>query len=194
MGTATIIAVLPTGAQVSAQLENVDVETTPNPELGQLKITPITLSGMPAYGEITLTDNATATVMTNQNEAYPVAGAWGDDVAGASVAYDLTAGTLTILPGGAGLYLTICSLAFTSGAAPETVKFGLFKNGNPIPDHVAVSWTDTTTYPNSVTVSGIDNIAPGDVIDLRVTCLTAEGISVTVTNCNFSIIRQVITP
>jgi hypothetical protein len=95
--------------------------------------------------------------------------------------------TGSISPNSTGEYQTLAAIAFTSGASPNTIQFGIFKNNSLITDHVAFSWTDTATYPNTVTISGIDHIVAGDVLDVRARCTTAGSITITVTDCNFNI-------
>lgn len=42
-------------------------------------------------------------------------------------------------------------------------------------------------FPNTVPISGLDDIAQGDVVDLRVRCTTAAGVQIIVVSANFSI-------
>ena len=56
-------------------------------------------------------------------------------------------------------------------------------------DHVAYSWTDTNAFPTTSTIVGIDSIAIGDVLDLRVRCTTADNVTLTVTDSNFNVFR-----
>ena len=146
-----------------------------------------TTPAVEAVGEITITGSSTALTLTSQNTFYLVPGPWGEDLTPVNVTQDTTGGTLVPLV--AGKYQTLVTLAFTSLAAPETVQFQIFKNGSPIPDHVAISWTDTQTYPNTVTIVGVDRLAVNDILDLRAACLTAAGIALTVTDANFNIFR-----
>lgn len=143
--------------------------------------------GLSVDGEITLTGNAAATVLVVQNAWLPFAttAGWAADLAPQHMTLNLPAGTIS--PNLSGRFFMAATVAFTSPAGPELIEFAMFKNGAPIPDHIAVTWTDTNAFPNTVTLTGIDDIAAGDVVDLRARCTTAPNISVTVTDCNFSV-------
>lgn len=137
----------------------------------------------PNLGELVIDSNAAALTMTNQNQYYPITTGWTAGVSNKMTANPVPGSMQAIT---AGFYETLASIAFTSSAAPQTIVFGVFKNGVLIQDHIAVSWTDTTTYPNTVSIVGIDSLVVGDVLDLRVQCTTAAGIAITVTNANFN--------
>lgn len=134
-------------------------------------------------GEISVDSNAVAVTMTNQNQYYPITAGWVVGI-NQNVTPNATAGTLTIE--NAGIFETLAAIGFTSPNQPNTLFFGIFKNGTLIADHVAITWTDTVVYPNTVTVVGIDNLAVGDVLDVRVQCTTAAGVQITVTGANFN--------
>jgi hypothetical protein len=137
-----------------------------------------------AYGELVITGNAVATSLPTTGDWVKVAAGWApDEVNG--VTLDAGAGTMTVVQAGA--YQTLCAIAFTSADTPQTVEFGIFKNGALIPDHLVVSWTDTDTYPNTLTITGIDGLSTGDVLDLRARCTTADSVALTVTEANFNI-------
>ena len=133
-----------------------------------------------------LTSNASTNALASQGVFYAVTagGGWAHDIPPVNCTQDAN-GRLTA--GIAQRYETICTVAFTSAAAPNRLVFQLFKNGNPLSEHVAVTWTDTATYPNTVTITGLDDLVPGDVIDLRVACTTAADVTILVTDCNFAI-------
>lgn len=147
---------------------------------------PAAANGVGASAENHLAGNATATTMPVQNTFVPVASSgWSSDIAPRGMTTSAASGAITSQT--AGRFWIICSLAFTSGAAPQTVQFQVFKNGSPLISHSATTWTDTAAFPNTVSMTGLDDLAPGDVLDLRVRCTTAAGIAITVTDANLSI-------
>lgn len=138
-----------------------------------------------AYGELIIGSSAASLALTVQGTWYPVVSNWSsNEVSG--VTLTPAAGTMTIVS--AGVYQTACVINFTSPSAPNTVQFGIFKGNSLIADHLAISWLDTTTYPNNVAITGIVSLAVGDVISLRARCTTAAGTSVVPTDVNFSVL------
>lgn len=142
------------------------------------------ISILPSYGELVILDSSTPTDLTTQNDWYQVTAGWTVDQTN-NTTPNAEDGTITADV--AGQYLTLAAISFISGAAPETLQFGIFKNGSLISGHTGFSWTDTETYPNVVTLVGIDELAVGDVLDVRARCTTAPSIAITVQDCNFNI-------
>ncbi len=139
-----------------------------------------------AYGEMTITDNETSLTLTDQNAYYQIVSGWTADQVKDVVLDPVAANMVATV---AGQYKTTATIVFTSAEAAQTIQFNIFKNNNPISDHTAITWFNTTTFPNTVTADGIDMLNAGDVLDLRVQCLTAAGQVMTITDCNFNIER-----
>jgi hypothetical protein len=139
-------------------------------------------AAVPSSAEEKMSGNATPTVCTLQNVDYEIAGAWSHDLAPQDFTVDDVTGHMTCQK--AGRYWTVASLSFTSPGV-GSLAFSMFKNGAPIPGHKATTWISTNTYPNSVSISGIDDLVPGDVLSLMVRGTTGAGLSVTVTDANF---------
>jgi hypothetical protein len=137
-----------------------------------------------ACGEITMPAGVTPITLTVQNTWYPIVANWVADQVHNTT---LTAAAGTITSDIAGQYWIITTISFTSDVATEIIEFGTFKNDAVILDHVATTWADTATYPNTVTVSGIDALDVGDVLSLRVRCTSTAGVVLVPTRGNFSI-------
>lgn len=138
-----------------------------------------------AYAEMTINDGSTPLVLTTQNTFYPVTAEWTNDIAPMGMSIDTATGVIT--SNVTGTVQTLLQFSYISAAGPDTLIVQLFKNGEPIPDHAANTWIDSTTYPNSVTVTGLDNISIGDTFTVKVSCTTDNAISITPTYANFSL-------
>ena len=135
--------------------------------------------------EATLVANAATTTITTQNTFYQLAGTWTHDLTPAGGCSVDATGRITV--GATARYLLVATVSFSSASATNELTFAMFKNGTQVPDHVAKSWIDTSSYPNAVSISGIDDASAGDIYDLRVTCSTASGVVITPTDANFSL-------
>lgn len=155
-----------------------------NPGSSRVALQTALLDLLSASGEISLIGNLTTTTLTTQNAWYPIQGSWGSDLPPSNMSVQVPAGTIT--SNFAGRFLTVASLSFTSGSPTNTIEFGIFKNGVLIPSHASTTWLDTTSYPNAIPISGIDDLVVGDILDLRVRCLTSPSVTLVVTDCNFS--------
>jgi hypothetical protein len=136
--------------------------------------------------ELHLAGNVAVTSLVNQNQFYPIASdGWASDLPPLGMTTDFAAGSITVLQ--AGRYWTIATISYTTPDGPDTLQVQVFKNGVPLDSHVATTWTDSTEFPNSVTVSGIDQANAGDTYDVRIQCLTDPGTVLTVSGANLSI-------
>lgn len=140
---------------------------------------------VPSSAEITIVTGTTPMTLTLANTFYQCASDWTADISPINATIDTAAGTIT-----AGLTTrirTLCAVSYVSASSANTLEFQIFKNGTAIPSHAQTTWLDTTTFPNSVTIVGLDDVVPGDVLDLRVQCTTGAGVVLLVTSANFSI-------
>lgn len=141
--------------------------------------------GIGAYGELIVTGGSVATTMTIQNNFYLINGSWA---ANQVLNTTLTPASGTITIDIAGEYQTLCQLSYTTASSTiETIQFGIYLNNVALPSHNATSWVDTASFPNGVTLTGIASLSVGDVLDVRVACLTTAGLSITVTDANFNL-------
>jgi hypothetical protein len=141
--------------------------------------------GPPAFAEIDILSNVTATTLTSQNTWYQVSNGWSQGViTPVNTTVNATNGTITANV--AASFQMLCALSFTTAAAPNVIQFGLFKNGALDAGQEITTWTESTTYANSITISGMDTLNVGDVMDLRARCTTAAGIAITVSMANFN--------
>ena len=141
------------------------------------------VAGSTAFGEMTISNNATAVILTNRNQYYNV----GPFVAGDLNNFTYSSNTLTCLA--ASSYETIAAISFSSNTNGQKFSFGIFKNNQLITDHIAQTTTSSgeTTNIVTVTVAGIvSNINVNDTFDLRVLNSTSNTTTVTVVYCNFS--------
>jgi hypothetical protein len=138
-----------------------------------------------ASAEMHLAGNAVPTTMVVENTYYPIASSgWLSDLVPVGMTLNLAAGAITVQT--PGRYWTIVTLSYTAPGF-DTIAFQLFLNGAPLLSHSIITWTDTTSFPNAVTLSGIADLADGDVLDVRVASSTDPNVVITVTNANFSI-------
>jgi len=138
-------------------------------------------AGTPTFGELIIDASATPTAIPTQNTFVIVTGWTADQTS--LVTLDGPNGTITPTVGAE--YETHCTFDF-SCTAGHRYKFQLFKNGNPIAGHGRTMGT-VGVSDMSGAISGIDVLAPGDVLTLRVTSTTHSADSVIVENANFSI-------
>lgn len=147
----------------------------------------VTISTDPANAEATVVASVAATTITNVDTWYPITAGWGSDIT--PVGFTLTPGSGTVTALRAGRYFMAATVAFTSAEAPNTIKIGIFKNAAVIPEHIAITWLDTDTYPNTVTISGIDDLAVNDVLALKVLSSTNGSLDIVFSDINFSVFQ-----
>lgn len=139
----------------------------------------------PSSAEITILTGVTPLTLTLADTFYQLGADWTADLSPINASIDTAAGTITA--GIATRIRTDCAISYTSGSATSTLVFQVFKNGSPLPSHLQTTWADTVTFPNSITIVGLDDVAPGDVLDVRVKCTTGAGLVLLVTFANFSV-------
>ena len=136
----------------------------------------------PAYGEMIVLANNSGQALTNQLQ--PLRVAWGKDQAGYNVIVNPDAGTLSPTVGG---QYRIEYVASVGESAADVVHLQELKNDAAIPTHIAAFVASTTV--SNVTVSGIDHLKPGDVIQIAAQDLTADASTLTVYFANFTIVK-----
>ncbi len=144
-------------------------------------------TGVNVYGEMTITNNSTATTLTTQNTWYPITASWnlGDDFN--QMTGNTAVGSLTCTANSAAqANETLASLSLNFGNASETYQLAVFKNGNLITEH-ETELSGTTTSEISSTLSGIDTMSNGDVFQIFARCTTRSTTSITILRANFSV-------
>ncbi|MFI5397606.1 MAG: hypothetical protein ACHQ9S_18875 [Candidatus Binatia bacterium] len=141
------------------------------------------MPGASAYGEMKLVNNAVATAMTTVNLFYQITGYTLDDFN----AFAFSGSALQALVGGA--YLTNGSFTLASATTSnEVLLIQMFRNGVAISGHNASLKLTNTADVNSLSFTGvIDSVNAGDTFDVRISCTSGSGQSVTVTYSNVSI-------
>ena len=135
------------------------------------------------YGELYIADNVAPQAITLQNTFYVWTTAWVQSEL-LNMTADAAAGTLTAqVPG---IYRMTCALAASSSGASQVYEFALFRNGIYAADHSA-HFTLPNNVGNSCTLTGIINLAEGDVIDLRAQNVSSAGKSLLIEDANLSI-------
>lgn len=137
-----------------------------------------------SFGEMTITDNATATTLTNATTYYQQTAGWTagdlDDFT-----FDGTA-TLTCTRGGN--YQTLCSFSVSCDGANQVLRFAIFQNGSLITEHLVRMKLVNVTDVNTGTICGlVGGVKSGDTFDLRIYNETSAGKTVTISDANFSI-------
>jgi hypothetical protein len=134
--------------------------------------------------ELTIRNNGTAQTLTLQNTYYQWETGWGQDLTPVNATTDTAAGSVTMEA--TGRVTTLCMVNWSCDTATG-VRFNIFKNGNPAPQHLVAKDVVTINSADSNTIVGIDDCAIGDIYDLRVECTGTTGVAVTIYNANLSI-------
>jgi hypothetical protein len=139
-----------------------------------------------SFGEMFITGNATITARAVQNTWYKITPNWQSGLV-IAVTQTPAAGTVTIQ--NSGIYRLLCVLSFGSDGTYSGEEFGVFKNGVLLPDNVAYAWSDggSYTYKTQVTISGLVQLAAGDVLDLRTRNIDNPTTNIIVSDVNFNI-------
>ena len=93
----------------------------------------------------------------------------------------------SIIIGEPGAYAVVASISFT-GSANQDFDFQIFANGVELP-HTHNRRNSGTGGFGSVSISGLDRLITGDVVDLRVEDTTAANKNITIVNANLSVYR-----
>ena len=141
------------------------------------------MPGAAAYGEMKIVNNASATSLALQNAFYQITGFSLDDYNSFTFANN----ALTALYGGS--YLTVGTFSLASATTSnQIVQIQFFMNGVAISSHNVLLKLTNTSDVDSCTISGIiDGVPAGAVFDVRISCTSNAGQSITVQYANVTI-------
>ena len=150
-------------------------------------VPPVTGGGLGyvAYGQFYVEGNAVAQTLANQNQYYIINPTW---LAGLSSGMTPDVGNSRIIVQVSGVYQILVSIDY-SGPVNHEFQFAIFENGI----FQALLTTHSVPRGNNQTVftaiGGLNQLAVGDLLDLRVQCTTGAGQSITVVHANVGLIR-----
>jgi hypothetical protein len=162
----------------------VPVSAAGEPSATTVQATAGKLAGTLAFAEITVNGNTASLTMTTASAYYQWTAGWTQDQAPVNAVTSLATGS--VLVNIAGTFVTLCMVNWSCNNT-DGIRFGIFKNNSPIPDHIVATDVLTANKAVSSTIVGIDGAVVGDRYDLRVEDTTQGGSQVTVYNANFSI-------
>lgn len=141
--------------------------------------------GTAAYGELALNGNATATSLPTQNAWVKVTAGW---VAGDASGMTPQVGSSDIRCDLAGNYGVVCPTShLNAGGSNRDFQFAIFKNGALLAESVQHHRSTGTGGEDNLTVGCRVDLAINDVIDLRVRCTDAAGVTITIVDANLSL-------
>jgi phosphoribosyl-AMP cyclohydrolase len=138
------------------------------------------------YGEIYMTDNATATTLTTQNTWYQVTAGW---VVGASSGTTpSTGGTITVAA--TDVYMLIASTAHSNASGSnKTFEIAFFNDGAQIVKSRVIHESLGAGGNDNVSVSCIDTVNATKAVSLYARCTSHAGASITFADANVAVLR-----
>lgn len=143
----------------------------------------LTVLAVAPYAEMYIHDNANPETLTLQNTWYKVTDTWtADDLYGFSA--DIP--NAQLICHAQGIYHVTTQINFQ--ATPNaSFQFAIFLNGVEQVDLAAHSIMRGVSQTISVPILGVVALIPGDILDLRVQCVSAAGTTVTVIHVNLTL-------
>lgn len=143
-------------------------------------------SGITAcFGELSVSENAVAMALATQGQFYLVT-QW-DTVANANGTTPSVANH-NIRIDQSGWWKLIATMCGTGDAGSPTYEFSVFVNGVEH-GNARVEQTMNSGTQQSWTISDLNYLQAGDVVDIRVRCLTSANKNITITDGNLTLFR-----
>lgn len=140
-----------------------------------------------SYGELVIIGNGQPVGLVLQNTWYKINTQWAISRQNGGTTPSPSDGTITANL--AGMYIILTQITTQGAGSAQTFAMSNFKNGNQINGHKSTRAMNGPNTYGSITISGIEILAPGDVIDARIICTSAANQSPVVTDANFLIAR-----
>lgn len=136
-------------------------------------------------GELSLTAQAAPLTLTNQNQFYLI-NQWNSIANQVNATGNLGSGSITV--GTAGWWKLAVVLSGFGDAGSPTYEFSVFINGVEH-TNAKVQQVMNTGTTQSWSISDVNQLNAGDVVDVRVRCTTAAGKQITLVLGNFILFR-----
>jgi hypothetical protein len=137
---------------------------------------------------MTISSSSTAINLTLINTFYLITG-WTGNVYNSGTTPSSANSNIVI--NSAGIYQTLANISYIFGGNAHIYNFAIFVNGTQLSGHQAsAEINNSNNFINNITISGIAQFNPGDVVDIRVKNVTAAGSTITVQNANFNVCVQ----
>jgi hypothetical protein len=144
-------------------------------------------SASAAYGKLAITSQSTPIVIDTPGVWYPVNLGWADSGVTSGITVNETLGILTL--GNNGAYATMCTIVFTSTIAPCLVQWGVQVNSLVVNDLLGIVPVITNIYPQTVAITGIDEMSSGDTISIAVLTGTSPGTIITPISAHLAVYK-----